>query len=144
MRLWSLHPKYLDAQGLVALWRESLLAQAVLYGQTKGYRGHPQLVRFINAPDTVSAISCYLRAIHAEAEQRGYTFNKNKIYPAQQELQLEITDGQLEYEWSHLMQKLTIRCPVLYQQWKTVSTPDPHPLFIVCKGEIATWERVKT
>ncbi|HEU5178767.1 MAG TPA: pyrimidine dimer DNA glycosylase/endonuclease V, partial [Burkholderiales bacterium] len=32
MRLWSLHPKYLDARGLVALWREALLAQAVLRG----------------------------------------------------------------------------------------------------------------
>jgi hypothetical protein len=29
-RIWSLHPKYLDARGLVALWREGLLAQAVL------------------------------------------------------------------------------------------------------------------
>jgi len=25
MRLWTLHPKYLDARGLVALWREGLL-----------------------------------------------------------------------------------------------------------------------
>jgi len=30
MRLWSLHPRYLDAKGLVALWREGLLAQKVL------------------------------------------------------------------------------------------------------------------
>ena len=27
MRIWSLHPEYLDARGLVALWREALLAQ---------------------------------------------------------------------------------------------------------------------
>ena len=38
MRLWSLRPKYLDSQGLVALWREGLLAQAVLRGKTRGYR----------------------------------------------------------------------------------------------------------
>lgn len=43
MRLWSLHPQYLDAKGLVALWREGLLAQAVLAGQTRGYKRHPQL-----------------------------------------------------------------------------------------------------
>jgi hypothetical protein len=30
MRIWSLHPKYLDSKGLVALWRESLLAKNVL------------------------------------------------------------------------------------------------------------------
>ncbi len=29
MRLWSLHPRYLDPQGLMALWRETLLAKAV-------------------------------------------------------------------------------------------------------------------
>jgi hypothetical protein len=33
MRLWSLHPEYLDANGLVALWREALLAQAFLQGK---------------------------------------------------------------------------------------------------------------
>lgn len=32
MRLWSLHPSYLDAVGLVALWREGLLARKVLQG----------------------------------------------------------------------------------------------------------------
>ncbi|WP_368086417.1 pyrimidine dimer DNA glycosylase/endonuclease V [Nitrosomonas sp. Nm34] len=26
MRLWSIHPKYLDAKGLLALWREGLQA----------------------------------------------------------------------------------------------------------------------
>ena len=60
MRLWSLHPKYLDARGLVALWREALLAQAVLRGETRGYRHHPQLARF----DDVGAIAQYLSLIH--------------------------------------------------------------------------------
>ncbi len=46
MRLWSLHPKYLDRQGLLAVWREGLLAQKVLQGKTKGYKNHPQLKRF--------------------------------------------------------------------------------------------------
>jgi len=46
VRIWSLHPKYLDRQGLTACWREALLAQAVLNGATRGYTRHPQLVRF--------------------------------------------------------------------------------------------------
>ena len=46
MRLWSLHPKYLDIKGLVACWREGLLARKVLLDQTKGYKNHPQLIRF--------------------------------------------------------------------------------------------------
>jgi len=38
MRLWTIHPKYLDAKGLVALWRETLLAKHVLEGKTPGYK----------------------------------------------------------------------------------------------------------
>ncbi|HKX52383.1 MAG TPA: pyrimidine dimer DNA glycosylase/endonuclease V [Nitrosospira sp.] len=37
MRLWTLHPRYLDTKGLVAAWREALLAQKVLSGLTSGY-----------------------------------------------------------------------------------------------------------
>jgi hypothetical protein len=63
MRLWTLHPKYLDAQGLVALWREGLLAQKVLRGRTRGYRHHPQLARFRAQADPVASIARYLRAV---------------------------------------------------------------------------------
>ena len=47
MRLWSVHPRYLDTAGLTACWREALLAQKVLTGATRGYRRHPQLERFL-------------------------------------------------------------------------------------------------
>ena len=53
MRLWSLDPAHLDRQGLVACWREALLAQAVLAGRTRGYRHHPQLERFRVVPGPV-------------------------------------------------------------------------------------------
>ena len=63
MRLWTLHPKYLDAQGLVALWREGLLARAVLRGMTKGYRHHPQLQRFRAHASPRAAINLYLEGV---------------------------------------------------------------------------------
>ena len=66
MRLWTLHPKYLDAKGLVALWREALLAQKVLRGATKGYRHHPQLLRFSNSKNPPAALAAYLKAVHEE------------------------------------------------------------------------------
>ena len=37
IRIWTLHPKYLDAKGLVAVWREALLAKHVLENKAKGY-----------------------------------------------------------------------------------------------------------
>jgi len=79
MRLWSIHPKHLDANGLVALWREGLLAQNVLLGNTRGYKNHPQLTRFKNTNNQSAAIASYLRAVAEEADSRGYNFNKSKI-----------------------------------------------------------------
>ena len=82
MRLWTLHPRHLDAAGLVALWREALLAQAVLLGRTRGYTRHPQLERFRTAADPVAAIAGYLRVVADEAKARGYAFNAARIVSA--------------------------------------------------------------
>lgn len=141
MRLWSLHPMYLDPQGLVALWRETLLAQAVLRGETRGYRSHPQLERFKNHPAPLSAISLYLQAIYAEAVARGYAFNKSRIQVAKGSATLVVTTGQLDYEWTHLMSKLRARNPVLHQKWQETTTPVPHPMFEVRVGQVEPWER---
>lgn len=56
MRLWIIHPKYLDSVGLVAVWRETLSAQKALKGKTKGIANHPQLKRFKNHPYPERAI----------------------------------------------------------------------------------------
>lgn len=141
MRLWSLHPKHLDRQGLVALWREALLAQAVLRGETRGYRRHPQLARFKAASDPLSAIALYLAAVHAEAVARGYHFDARKIGAATQPVRLAVTAGQLDYEWSHLTDKLRARSPLAYRTWAG-HEPQPHPLFDVVPGSIEPWERV--
>jgi len=144
MRLWSLHPKYLDAQGLVALWRESLLAQAVLRGQTKGYRNHPQLDRFRNASAPRAALAHYLQAVLAEAQVRGYSFDGTKVGRTRTSVSLPVTRGQLEYEWSHLLEKLQVRSPDLYRRWKSVDRPQAHPLFRVKAGAVEAWERLRS
>ena len=109
MRLWTLHPKYLDPRGLVALWREALLAQAVLRGQTRGYVNHPQLIRFRETADPMASIAFYLREIHAEAVRRGYRFDAQKISTSGPAELIEVSSGQLDYEWTHLVKKLSLR-----------------------------------
>jgi len=94
MRIWSLHPKYLDRQGLLACWRESLLAQKVLIGYTKGYQHHPQLTRFRSCQDPMAAIATYLEAIAGEAERRGYAFNQ-KVSSARITYKIPVTRGQI-------------------------------------------------
>lgn len=79
MRLWSVHPSLLDGRGLVAVWREALLAQKVLQGKTKGYRHHPQLQRFQQSKNPMAAIQTYLWGIHDEAVGRGYVFDASRI-----------------------------------------------------------------
>ncbi len=98
MRLWTLHPKYLDARGLCALWREGLLAQQVLREHTRGYRSHPQLTRFRAQPDPLAVIAAHLRAVHAEAVRRGYTFNDSKLREPVSTPPMKETPGQLACE----------------------------------------------
>lgn len=141
MRIWSLHPKYLDARGLVALWREGLLAQAVLRGKTRGYIHHPQLVRFREQVHPLGLLSLYLRPVYQEAVLRGYRFSANKIFPARTSGQLTVTRGQLDFEWQLLMEKLRTRDPAWRARLESVTLPEPHPLFRVRRGGIAEWEK---
>jgi Pyrimidine dimer DNA glycosylase len=141
MRLWSLHPKYLDPQGLVALWREALLARAVLRGMTRGYRHHPQLLRFHSHEMPRHAISTYLGAVYEEATARGYRFDRGKVGSVRRVRPIAVTRGQLDYEWEHLLRKLARRSPDNYAKWRTVRQPECHPLFRPRPGGIADWER---
>ena len=145
MRLWSLHPKYLDAPGLVALWREGLLARAVLRGRTNGYRLHPQLARFRAQSAPLSAISAYLDGVHAESLRRGYDFDACRMGRVPRlQTPIPVNLGQLEFEWQHLLQKLAARNPELHRRLRSdASAPLPHPLFLPCDGPIETWERPK-
>ena len=140
MRLWSLHPRYLDRQGLLALWREGLLAQKVLQGVTKGYRNHPQLLRFKEQVDPVAAIAAYLRQVADEAACRGYRFDCTKLALADFVGTITVTSGQLDYERSHLLAKLQVRDQARYAELLTIAVPTPHPLFREVAGGVEPWE----
>ena len=140
MRLWSLHPRHLDPKGLVALWREALLAKAVLQHRTRGYRKHPQLDRFRAHASPVSAINTYLAAVYAEACRRGYEFDGRKFRGPRTTRRIRVTRGQLAFEWGHLRRKLRSRAPSAYRA-TTGSRPTAHPLFRVAAGPVADWER---
>jgi hypothetical protein len=142
MRLWTLHPKYLDARGLVALWREALLAQKVLRGETRGYKHHPQLFRFAKTRNPPAALATYLNAVHKEAGRRGYKFNAAKIGAGRLRGNLKETRGQLLYEWRHLKRKLKRRAPKRLRDWSAVKIPSPHPLFRIVSGKVRAWERL--
>lgn len=142
MRIWSLHPKYLDAKGLVALWRETLLAQAVLRGQTKGYKHHPQLLRFQAKKQALGALAEYLRVIQTEAAARGYNFDRSKISPARFRGKISVTRGQMDYEWKHLVKKLQRRDRKQLALIKNIKQPAAHPLFKITSGPIESWEKI--
>ena len=142
MRLWSIHPRYLDSQGLVALWREALLARAVLRGQTRGYRHHPQLERFRAHPSPRTAISAYLSAVLREAEARGFDFDARKVGPVRAVVPIAVTGGQVAHEWQHLLRKLSRRSPDVHRRWRALRSPDCHPLMRRRRGGIESWERL--
>jgi len=156
MRIWSLHPKYLDTKGLVALWRETLLAKHVLEGKTKGYKNHPQLERFKNHKNPLLAINFYLNEIYLEAKKRNYNFDESKFKkPSKKELEglekIFVNDKQIEYEFSHLFKKLKIRDTErlnnIIKERKDKEKQNKkykinlHSIFKIKIGEIETWEK---
>ena len=140
MRLWSIHPGHLDRRGLVALWREGLLAQAVLQQATRGYRHHPQLARFRAHSSPESSIAEYLKVVHAESVERGYRFDATRIAPGGTARPIDVPRGQIDFEWRHLTRKLEARAPE-WLDWQAASPPRVHPLFRVVPGGVADWER---
>jgi len=142
MRIWSLHPQYLDAKGLVALWRETLLAKNVLLGNTKGYKQHPQLSRFKASDDPVAAINQYLEGVYDESQRRGYNFDKSKFQIPNAPSTITVTTGQIEYERQHLLKKLQLRDKPRYETFLLEDKTELHPLFQLVDGDIEEWEIV--
>ncbi len=143
MRLWSIHPQYLDTKGLLAVWREGLLALHVLEGRTRGYTHHPQLNRFKSAPSPTDAIHAYLWEIFREAERRGYHFNPGKLHTTQAVPTIDVNSGQVDYESRHLLEKLNVRDPVRFEQIRLLQALETHPLFRKVEGGIESWEIIK-
>lgn len=149
MRIWSLHPKYLDAKGLVAVWRETLLAKKVLEGNTKGYKNHSQLIRFKScAPNELLLINNYLFHVQQEAKSRGYNFDFSKLdqsidYKNTSDVpHILVTDGQINFEFEHIKNKTKIRCPEWYKKIKDVSKVELNNIFIETKGPVESWEKI--
>lgn len=152
MRLWSISPSYLDSKGLVACWRESLLCKNVLLGNTRGYKNHPQTLRFKASKYPLSQIDAYLQELYAEADKRGFNFNINKFNIPINARKLTVTRGQLEFEFEHLQKKLWTRNIEQRSLNFTERYADfegfvdkgikPHPLFEVIDGDIEPFERI--
>lgn len=142
MRIWSIHPRYLDWKGLGAQWREALLAQKVLQGETKGWRNHPQLDRFKEHRTPLHAIGYYLVEIFNESQRRGYSYNYSKIlHPNNSVDRIGLNRGQLEYEFKLLQERLVKREPNKYRENLGVTTVMPHQLFMVRPGPLEPWEK---
>ncbi len=140
MRIWSIHPKYLDTKGLVALWRETLLAKHVLEGKTKGYRNHPQLSRFKQTNNPVDVINQYLATVYAEAVAREYNFDKEKINWSFEPSEMFVTTGQIQFETEHLLKKLKMRDQNKFETLSKMKIIEPHPLFKITNGGVEAWE----
>lgn len=142
MRIWSLHPENLDTKGLLALWRETLLAKHVLEGNTKGYKNHPQLTRFKLAEKPPDAINFYLSVVCDEATRRGYRFDSSKFTPVADIVLIPVTTGQIAYETEHLLRKLQLRDKQKFSQVSAERRLKIHPLFRIIEGGLESWEKV--
>lgn len=145
MRIWSIHPKYLDRKGFGGLWLESIVAKNALEGKTVGYRNHPQLNRFKACSNSVNAINCYLKYVYHESLERKYNFDRNRVDWGCIDTIIPVNKGQVEYEMNHLLSKLKRRDKELYDRYKNIHIDDIelHPVFIMVNGDIEKWEIIK-
>lgn len=141
MRLWSLNPALLDPKGLVALWREGLLAQNVLMNKTKGYKFHPQLERFKKTSNPVASIGLYLSCVLEDSRNRGYSFDASKLSENGPQPKIEVTIGQMLYEIEHLKNKLRIRNEKFLDKIPSELADCVHPIFQLIPGEVEPWEK---
>lgn len=133
MRIWTIHPKYLDVKGFVALWRETLLAQNALLGNTRGWFNHPQLNPFKMQKDPVRHLANYLHLLCDEAEAREYTFVKTKIlFPFDHNLpKIPTTQEVLDKEWQILLGRYPARSPKWFEKVKHIKSVTAHDSFII-------------
>lgn len=141
MRLWTIHPKYLDVKGLCGLWREGIMARNALLGIKKGYQNHPQLERFRKQDDPILFIDTYLLNVYKESKIRNFNFNREKFGSNFTDSKIEVTEGQINYEFKHIKRKLKVRDINRYNKLKKIKFPDVNPIFKVVKGDIEPWER---
>ncbi len=146
MRIWSINLGWLDSIGIVALWRESLLARKVLEGNTKGYTNHPQLYRFKSSENPLACIETYLYYVLEEAKKRGFGFDGGKIKESivDKSIKIPVAQGQLDYELELLKFKLKKRSPEYYAKIASTNKGEPNRMFVSHSGKIEDWEKVKT
>jgi len=146
MRLWSIHPKYLDRQGLLACWREGLLALSVARkGFVGAYSNHPQLERFKKTADPEKAIARFVFGVSKEMKARGY---KPKAILAPMSMRkIPVTTGQLSFEFVHLQRKLAKRSRKKFLENSKAAvekkTPSANPVFVAVKGKMESWEKTR-
>ena len=145
MGLWSIDLGWLDSIGIVALWRESLLARAVLEGKTNGYVNHPQLYRFKSSEKPLAAIETYLYYVFEESLKRGFNFDNEKIRNSliDKNIKISVSQGQLDYELKLLKLKLKQRSQEYYKNISTINKGNLNSMFASHPGSIEVWERAK-
>lgn len=149
MRLWSLHPSFLDRQGLLGQWREAIQAKNALLNPD-----HPsniwharQLQRFKESPAPMRNIAIFLHVVADEMILRGYHPNVSLIpyYPEKIPHYISVTSGQVDYEIKFLQAKLEKRNPTfLPRLWniRLLMFNQLNPVFKEVGGDIEPWEKL--
>ena len=106
-------------------------------------RGEPseELLRFSGTERPVPSIAAYLRNVQAEADARGYSFDRGRLARAGEVEPITVSRGQLDFEWEHLTAKVRVRDPAWYKALAKIAKPEAHPMFRIVRGGVAGWER---
>lgn len=166
MRLWTIHPTFLDNEGLHGLWREGLLAQKIIEDPTHGRSNNPQIARFRNHVSPISILGAYLWTVGHEGMERGFKYNVARIEDppmlgsimvpkgSSGDPRIPVTEEQIRFEFDHLFSKLEERDPVSLEKILNYSVQSTikyredfrlkaiNPAFRIVVGPIESWEKV--
>ncbi|OQB09054.1 MAG: hypothetical protein BWY21_00959 [Parcubacteria group bacterium ADurb.Bin216] len=151
MRLWSIHPVYLDDIGLSRCYYEGIGGLKTMLGMQR----HPQLNRFKQSKDPVNNLKYYLIHVYTESvfrekDYKHFELLEDLCLKSYKPDYIPVSNKQLEFEIRWLVGKMsTERCYNSHQkierlmydyQNKNISSLTHH-LFNVVDGEIEDWER---
>jgi hypothetical protein len=141
MRIWSIHPKYLDSKELLNLWNETIQAKNEFLTKFSGHFSNKQLERFLDLKNPLEAINSYMSSIYREAVKRDFSVDDSFMdWDFDDSIQIPVTAGQISHEISKLKSRLRERDEKKLQKLNGRTFLELHPIFYSVPGTIEEWE----
>lgn len=133
MRVWTIHPKYLNRKELSACWHDGLRALKVLSEPEKYQRFYEGLSVFRVQSEPVYALAKYLQAIGKEGVKRGLQMDLSLLpeVPKDFRLKIPVSEERIASERKLLTKRLAGLGRWHLRKFQSMLPGRTNPLFFV-------------